>query len=250
MNDLPQVAWFYSREGEKIGPVSFSELQLKAKEGGLNPRLDLVWTQGMDAWQAAGEIEDLFERRTAPEPQQNLAADPCQPLPANSANPMMGNDASWPGARRRSFLIAILVFPILWGLGYGLAQPLLVSQFGPEITQYALLGANFVPALVGIYFSLKRLVNLGMSRWWFLGNLIPLLNLWVCYRCFACPSGYAYHKKLDGAGIFLAIIYWLSLVLVIVAIGLAVAVLIGVWGSLEIQQQVRDVLRAVTTPVP
>ena len=53
-----------------------------------------------------------------------------------------------------------------------------------------------------------------------------------------------------AAMLVLAIIYWLSLVLVIVAIGLAVAVLIGVWGSLEIQQQVRDILRAVTTPVP
>jgi hypothetical protein len=61
-----------------------------------------------------------------------------------------------------------------------------------------------VPWVALAYFWMKRLVNLGMSRVWLLEILAPVLNLWVSYRCFACPPGYAYHKKLDGTGIALA----------------------------------------------
>ena len=57
MNDTPQDAWFYSSEGERIGPVTFAELRVKASEAALNPRLDMVWTQGMAEWKPAGEIE-------------------------------------------------------------------------------------------------------------------------------------------------------------------------------------------------
>jgi hypothetical protein len=89
-------------------------------------------------------------------------------------------------------------------------------------------------------------VNLGMSRWWFLGNLVPILGFWVGYRCFACPGGYAYHKKLDGAGIFLAIVYWLLLAIGLVVTALAIAVLQGALGSPEIKQQILDAIRQGT----
>ena len=61
-------------------------------------------------------------------------------------------------------------------------------------------------ALLG-WSVLRRLTNLGMSRWWCLTALVPVANLWLGYRCYACPTGYAYHKKLDVAGIILAILY-------------------------------------------
>ena len=64
MNDVQQEMWFYSREGEKCGPVSFADLRIKAQEAGLNPRLDLAWTKGMAEWKPAGEIAGLFERNT------------------------------------------------------------------------------------------------------------------------------------------------------------------------------------------
>jgi hypothetical protein len=49
-----------------------------------------------------------------------------------------------------------------------------------------------------------------MSRWWYLAVFAPILNLWLGYRCVACPPGYAYYKKMDAAGIGLAILYWSS----------------------------------------
>ena len=66
---------------------------------------------------------------------------------------------------------------------------------------------------------------------------MPILNFWVGYRCFACPAGYAYHKKLDGVGIFLAIVYWLMIAVVLLAVAAVIAVLLGAVGSPELQQQ-------------
>ena len=88
--------------------------------------------------------------------------------------------------------------------------------------------------------AVRRLINLGLSGWWSLGYFVPLLNLWLGYRCFACPGGYAYHKKLDAAGVFLAIVYWLMLAFVVSSIAFTGAVLFGKLGSPELRQQVRE----------
>lgn len=246
MNEMPPDAWFYSREGERLGPVTFGELQMKAVDGGLNPRLDMVWTPGMGEWKFSGEIEGLFERRTAPESQESLAppADPYKPPQQESAAKQMGNQSDWPGARRRSYLFVLLILPFALSFVVGLATPVLKAEFGQEIARWVVTGATFLPILMGIYISLQRLANLGMSRWWYLGNFVPFLNVWVGYRCFVCPGGYAFHKKLDGAGIFLAIVYWLVMVIVI----MAVAVIFGAIGTPEMRQQIQDAFRATRTP--
>ena len=254
MEDEPHEIWFYSRDGEKHGPVSFTHLQAKAKEASLNPRLDMVWSKGMDEWKLAGEIEGLFKRHAVAEPPEvpvpTLAGSPYQPPQGDSVAEQMGKEGEWPGARRRSYLIATLIFPSLWGFVIAAGAGFLTTQFGPEIMKIALPGLSVVPLLVIIVISLKRLVNLGMSRWWFLGNIVPILNLWVGYRCFACPAGYAFHKKMDGAGIFLAILYWLVLLLAVVAIVGIIAALSGSLGSPEIQQQIREAVQKASAPKP
>lgn len=252
MNETQQDAWFYSREGERIGPVTFAALKVRATEAGLNPRLDMVWTHGMPEWKAAGEIDGLFERRNPPSPQDGDAAsaDPYAPPEYESAEELMAKEGEWPGARRRSFLAASLIFPFVWALGFKFATPFLTNQFGPEIMKVVTPASNVVPFLIGLYFSLARLVNLGMSRWWYLGNLVPILNIWVGYRCFACPAGYAYHKKLDGVGIFLAIIYWLMIAIVLVAIAAVVAMLFGFLGSPEIREQFMEAIRNASEGKP
>jgi hypothetical protein len=55
MNDTRQDVWFYAREGERIGPVTFAELRVKVAEAALNPRLDMVWTHGMAEWKPAAD---------------------------------------------------------------------------------------------------------------------------------------------------------------------------------------------------
>ncbi|MES2922832.1 MAG: GYF domain-containing protein [Verrucomicrobiota bacterium] len=249
-DDEPHKIWFYSRDGEKHGPVTFTDLRAKAKDASLNPRLDMVWTKGMDEWKPAGDIEGLFKRRAAPEPAVIPAVvpatDPYQPPQEETVEDQMVKQSNWPGARRRSYLLLSLVFPFLWAFVIAAAAGILTTQFGPEIMTFAAPGLSLIPLMVIIYISLKRLVNLGMSRWWFLGNFVPFLNLWVGYRCFACPAGYAFHKKLDSAGIFLAIVYWLLLAVAV----LAVAALFGALGSPEVQRQIEEIIRTATAPKP
>lgn len=63
--------------------------------------------------------------------------------------------------------------------------------------------------------SVMRLAALGMSRWWVLATVAPFLNLWIGYRLFACPSGYASSRKQDGRGVALAVLYWLLVALAV-----------------------------------
>ena len=253
--DEPHEIWFYSRDGEKHGPVSFTHLQAKAKEASLNPRLDMVWTKGMDEWKLAGDIEGLFKRRAAPEPPEipslaPTADSPYQPPQEESVEEQMVRQGGWLGARRRSYLLLTVVFPFLWSIAIAGGAAFLTTEFGPEIMKFAMPGLSLVPLLVIVYIALGRLVNLGMSRWWYLGNFVPFLNLWVGYRCFACPAGYAFHKKLDGAGIFLAIVYWLLWFVILGAIIAVIAVLNGSLGMPELQRQLQEMIRAATAPKP
>ena len=143
-----------------------------------------------------------------------------------------------------------LIFPCVWGVGFGAATVFLSEKLGPQISQVALPLAQLVPLIVSVVYGLKRLVNLGMSRWWYLGHFVPILNFWVGYRSFACPAGYAVHKKLDGAGVFLAIVYWLIFAVVILAIAALVALFTGVIGTPELQRQIQDELRTAAAPSP
>lgn len=248
MSQSPQDAWFFTREGEKIGPVTLADLRIKAHDNELHPRLDMVWCQGMSEWKPAGEIDGLFEKRNASGPKEELAppSDPYTPPEEESVEEKMSKEGDWPGARRRSFIIMACIFPAVWGWVLPIGVGFLSEPLGPEIANHILLGGTFLPVLTGIYFYLMRLVNLGMSRWWILANFVPLLNFWIGFRTFACPAGYAYHKKLDGAGIFLAIIYWLLLLLVIVSCIAFAALFFGAVADPEIRRQIQEGLRMIS----
>ena len=252
MNEEPPDIWFYTCKSERCGPVAFAELKAREEDGSLNPRLDMVWTKGMEEWKPAGEIDGLFKRRPDPEPEETLApsADPYTSPRQDSVAEHMGREGNWPGARRRSYLFTNLILPFVVSFLVGLAAPLLVAQFGEEIAGWIALGATFVPVLIGVYFGIQRLINVGMSGWWYLGNFVPLLNVWVFYRSFVCPAGYAYHKKLDGPGIFLAIIFWLMLVIGLLAIAAVVAMMFGALGSPELQKELMDALRTASETKP
>lgn len=252
MNDVPLENWFYTREGEKCGPVSFADLRIKAAEAGLNPRLDLAWTKGMAEWKPAGEIHGLFERSAVPAPQEAPppVATPYQPPQAEPVAAATGAEGTWPGASRRSYLTAIIILPILVNVVAAWSTAMFKEQFGGQIVGVITMVAAVLPLLFGIYYGIQRFPNLGMSRWWFLGNFVPFLNIWLGYRCFACPAGYAWHKKLDGAGIFLAIIYWLLFALAVLVIAAVIAALLGAMGSPEIRQQIQDYINASAASKP
>src|SRR5262249_36323732 len=51
--------WYYTRAGKQMEPVGLQELSRMASSGELKPD-DLVWTSGMPAWRAAGNMGELF----------------------------------------------------------------------------------------------------------------------------------------------------------------------------------------------
>lgn len=235
MNDSAPDVWFFSREGQQSGPITFADLKAKADEGLLRPRHDLVWREGLPEWCPVGEIEGLFERKIVPVVAP-LAPPPYSPVASQEVDFYTG----WPGAARLPYLLAVVLLPLLWSF----LSPLLMSLLGGFQDPAALaLGARWVPVLLGIisvWYGLQRFANLGMSRWWFLGNFVPGLNLWLGYRSFACPAGYAIHKKMDGIGIVLAIVYWLVVLLALVLLAAIVAVLLGGIGEPGLQEKVRN----------
>lgn len=250
MGDIEGGAWFYTREGEKNGPVRYVDLQLKVKVSGLDPLLDMVWTQGMAEWKPSGEIEGLFTRATSVTPRDAIVmqADPTSPPAQGGGVERMENHARWPGVRRERYLFATLILPLVICFIIGLATPFLITKLGEQITGWIALGTVVLPILLMIYYTPQRLANLGMSRWWAIGYFIPLVNIWVGYLCIACPAGYAIHKKMDSMGVLLAIIYWLLVLLALLFTVLGVALMLGAIGSPEIQQQFQEALRATTAP--
>jgi hypothetical protein len=252
MSEMAQDAWFFTVEGERTGPVSLADLRTKAANGELNPRLDMVWTRGMEDWKPSGEIDGLFEKRNEAAVAEPLAptADPYTAPKQDASSEALSSGGGWPGARRRMFLIMTIVFPILWQLGFTFGAGFLGERLGPEIMVFVTLGAMIVPVIVAICFGLQRLANLGMSRWWYLGHFVPILHLWVGYRSVACPAGYAYHKKLDGIGWLLAILYWLGALLVLAAIAAIIAILFGAVNQPELRQQLEELLRQASARTP
>jgi len=53
---------------------------------------------------------------------------------------------------------------------------------------------------VSLFLAVRRVTNLGMSRWAVLWSLVPVMNVWIYWRMMACPAGYEDHRTLDTAG--------------------------------------------------
>lgn len=206
--------WHYTCEGERVGPVSFQELKELASAATLDPRRDLVWKKGSPDWQPAGKVDGLFPRRSE-EVEATVKTRPAasnDELPRTKSRVAPWRYASLPGARRRSLWFFALVFPFVWEFALKISQPHLTKQFGEIMVGRFLPAATLMPLLLLLLIGWKRLTNLGMSRWWCLAAFAPPVNLWIGYRCFACPSGYAHHRKLDVSGMVLAVVYWMVLI--------------------------------------
>lgn len=85
------MMWYYHRGEARTGPVSWQELVVTARAGGLGPA-DLVWTEGMAQWQAAATIPGLLPAQAPPAappsmPPVQTAPAPPPARPASTAPP-------------------------------------------------------------------------------------------------------------------------------------------------------------------
>jgi len=237
--------WYFSREGQQSGPLSYADLKAKAEEGALKPRTDLVWKEGMPDWVPVGEVDGLFERReVAPPPPAPGAADIEAAMMDSYSDTRMG---PFGGCRRRSYLFVLFILPALVMFLTTMAPTMFPAVFTPDIAALVTKFGPIALLVISFYVGLQRFANLGMSRWWYLGHFVPLLNLWTAYRCFACPEGYAVHKQMDAAGILLAILYWLFLLVIVAAVAVVIAVLAGAAGSPEFQKVIQEHMQDVVT---
>jgi uncharacterized membrane protein YhaH (DUF805 family) len=225
--------------------VSFDDLRAKVEDSSLDPRLDMVWKDGMDEWKPAGLIDGLFERPGAPvdgAKKTSLMGDAINHQAPALRKPTP-TQAIWPGARRRSLFAAAFVFPWVWYFAIEAAGPFLTQRLGDPLMRKILPFSMLAPLVLLAYLTIKRLTNLGMSRLWLVAFLAPVVNLWIGYRCFACPPGYAYHKKLDIPGILLALIYWLCMLAAVYLLFNIVSSFSGIFESSDLPKRLRELIR-------
>src|SRR5687768_14668949 len=90
--------WYYAQGGEQRGPVSREALRGMLSSGQVAWG-ELVWTEGMESWKAAGEVDELkVSRAVAPPPVPQVAQPMGYPQPMGYARPPgvqpdMGQDA-------------------------------------------------------------------------------------------------------------------------------------------------------------
>lgn len=201
--------WYFTLGADQVGPVSFEELKAKAAAGELHPRNDMAWKPGMDEWVAAGQIENLFEKRAM----DGADAMGASMTAMEASKPAAAEETVlWPGASRRWYILLVLLFPILWAVIALTVATFMGSSLSPGFQKLFLLLGLLVPVWVVIDVSLSRLTNLGMNKLWFFIYCVPVVNLWLAYRSVACPAGYAKGTKMDPIGWLLGGVYWLCVI--------------------------------------
>jgi uncharacterized membrane protein YhaH (DUF805 family) len=242
----PADIWYFFKDGKQYGPLTMEELRFISENGELNPRQDLVWSPDSAEWRPAGEISGLFPKAEVPSSDgDSLSVSPdfTVPAPPTSRKELMAGYADWPGAGRAMYIAGTAILYAVVHFGAEYVRPYLLPVVRDQ--EYLLIAFPAIIVLCIISLATKRLQNVGMSGLWCLGHLVPILNLWVGYRSWACPAGYAYHRKFDGIGIFLAAVYWLVVLGSIALIALGALVFLGHMGDPAQQQQMQELMRQV-----
>lgn len=205
--------WFVSRSGQRFGPVSFEQLKEAAKAGRLEPRTDLIFGGDLSEWTPAGKVDGVFTAKDLENQKDSKKSKKDLNTLADSAkftkDPAPTN-IKMPGVARLGYILGTTLLPAVLFLGFLAATPKMIEFVGPKFAYLPPFLMIVIPLVFYLAITAKRFQNLGMSGWWMLGLFfVPILNLWLGYRLFACPPGYALTKKLDAMGWILALFYWL-----------------------------------------
>ncbi len=208
--------WYLSYGGKKSGPLSSKQIARLVAGGAFRAGDALVWKQGMSYWQSVADSGLLAEAAQEPDLPKKIEAkrtadqSPYKAPKASltPAKEQLG-EVSYGGIGRLMFFFAplaiVLILLVVLTLGFGFS----LQQY--DATETVLSGAVMAIYLAYFVFMvwiyLARLRNLGMSSWWFLGTIVPFLNIWLSWRMSVCPEGYAQHKQLDLPGKILTFVF-------------------------------------------
>ena len=121
---------------------------------------------------------------------------------------MIMAQSQYPGIGRLAYvLLTVILCPLLLLLGWFATLWIAASQAVDQgndslnsLWHLLHIPITLLFVVVWIYVEVLRLRNLGMSGWWYLGKLLPFINLWIFWRTLACPPGYDDHRRLDLPG--------------------------------------------------
>lgn len=60
------MEWFYAKDGQQSGPMTFEQLVALARSGELTGR-DVVWNANMQNWTPAGQVPGIFDLHASSE---------------------------------------------------------------------------------------------------------------------------------------------------------------------------------------
>lgn len=165
--------WYYAKGNQQLGPVDRAVLDDLVRRGEVGPA-DLVWTEGMVNWAAAGEVlgtpRPVMGPPATPAPPEN----PGGPLPYTGAppagaypgyTPPLGYSPSVDGSTQKTLAILAIVFgslgflccPVVFGVAGIVCGAVAVNKPGPH-AQLAKTG--LIIAIVG------TVLGVGFSALW------------------------------------------------------------------------------------
>jgi len=132
--------WFYSRDGQPRGPLTFAEVVALAQAGELAPT-ELVWQEGTPDWRPAAEVPGLFaSAQPLPPPLTTPPTGGAPPIGLPYAQPVAPNYYASGGQSYASdartamiisiigiFCVGIILGPIGFALGYGARKNMRIS---------------------------------------------------------------------------------------------------------------------------
>ncbi len=234
MSDTSQ--WYYTdKTGQQAGPISTAELQKLASSKTI-PSTSLVWKNGMPDWKPLSQVQELMvsesspvSSRPAPEESVSTVTDPvAEEASSASINPYEAptvsseeqqfsyETARYGGVGRLAyFLYSILASIALEGGKFALGLTPGGESAGQET---GILIFGLVSIVISIALMFARFKNIGMSRWWAFGFLVPILNIFVSIWLISRQEGWVESRQLDTAGKVIAWICWGLIAIIIIAV--------------------------------
>lgn len=173
--------WYYLLNDTRIGPVEGSEIERLVSQGSVTAHT-LVWREGLDGWEEAGNHFSISEGFSGPPPVPPRAPRALyHGAPARSfgeaISVCINKYVTFSGRASRSEYWYFSLFCLLLGLATGVID---MAIFGLERELSPVNSLTFLALLLpGLAVSVRRLHDTNRSGWWMGGFCLGFLALLV-----------------------------------------------------------------------